>query len=583
MLADVVEYLCCPHCGAELALGAGTLQCGAGHSFDVARQGYVSLLPGAPRAASGDSAAMVAARELFLGAGHFEPLEAALAAAAAGAPAGGCVADLGAGTGWQLARVLDALPPRPGLALDVSRPALRRAARAHPRIGAVGCDIWGALPMRPEAVGLMLNVFAPRNGAEMARVMAPDARLVVVTPTPRHLEELAGPLGLLSVDERKPERLEARARRPARAGLERGARVEADARRRRSRGARDDGAECLPHRPGGAARPHRGAARARRDDGVGGADGLAAALMLSELPIVQAPMGGGPSTPELAAAVGEAGGLGFLAAGYRSVAAVRADIAALRGLSRRPFGINLFAPPAEPGEPAEIARYAEELRGDAERRGVELGEPRHDDDGWEEKLALCADERVPLVSFTFGCPDAAVLRRLHEAGCSTWVTVTTPAEAAAATRRGRRTRSWSRASRRAGTAARSTRPSRASWACSRSCSSCAPRRACRSSQPAASRTRSRRGRARGGRQRRAARHGVHADSGGRHRGGTPAGASRQRAHGADARVHRTPSARHREPLYPRARARRAARLPRGAPSDGPPAGRGPCGTAIRTG
>ena len=158
--------------------------------------------------------------------------------------------------------------------------------------------------------------------------------------------------------------------------------------------------------------------------------------MLSELPIVQAPMGGGPSTPELAAAVGEAGGLGFLAAGYRSVAAVRADIAALRGLSRRPFGINLFAPPAEPGEPADIASYAEELRGDAERRGVELGEPRHDDDGWEEKLALCADERVPLVSFTFGCPDAAVLRRLHEAGCSTWVTVTTPAEAAAATRAG---------------------------------------------------------------------------------------------------------------------------------------------------
>jgi len=158
--------------------------------------------------------------------------------------------------------------------------------------------------------------------------------------------------------------------------------------------------------------------------------------MLSELPIVQAPMGGGPSTPELAAAVGEAGGLGFLAAGYRSVAAVRADIAALRGLSRRPFGINLFAPPARPGEPAEIASYAEELRGDAERRGVELGEPRYDDDGWEEKLALCADERVPLVSFTFGCPDAAVLRRLHEAGCSTWVTVTTPAEAAAATRAG---------------------------------------------------------------------------------------------------------------------------------------------------
>ena len=208
MLADVVEYLRCPHCGAELALGNGALHCAAGHSFDVARQGYVSLLPGAPRAAIGDNAAMVAARERFLGAGHFHPLEAALADAARGAPGFACVADIGAGTGRQLARVLDVSARRPGLALDVSGYALRRAARAHPRIGAVGCDIWGALPVRSEAAGLVLNVFAPRNGAEMERVMAPGARLVVVTPSPRHLEELAGPLGLLSVDERKPERLE---------------------------------------------------------------------------------------------------------------------------------------------------------------------------------------------------------------------------------------------------------------------------------------------------------------------------------------------------------------------------------------
>jgi nitronate monooxygenase len=155
-----------------------------------------------------------------------------------------------------------------------------------------------------------------------------------------------------------------------------------------------------------------------------------------ELPIVQAPMGGGPSTPELAAAVGEAGGLGFLAAGYRSVDALRADLAKLRALSRRPFGLNLFAPPAAPGDPAAVGRYAERLRGDAERRGVELGEPRHDDDGWEDKLALCIAERVPLVSFTFGCPDAALLRRLRQAGCETWVTVTTAAEAGLAARAG---------------------------------------------------------------------------------------------------------------------------------------------------
>jgi nitronate monooxygenase len=152
-----------------------------------------------------------------------------------------------------------------------------------------------------------------------------------------------------------------------------------------------------------------------------------------EHPVVQAPMGGGPSTPALAGAVCEAGGLGFLAAGYKSVEAVRADIHAVRRLTARPFGINLFAPSAAAGDPAEIAAYAERLRGEAERRGATLGEPRYDDDdGWQAKLELCEAERVPVVSFTFGCPDPGVLDRLREAGCATWVTVTTPSEAAAA-------------------------------------------------------------------------------------------------------------------------------------------------------
>jgi 23S rRNA (guanine745-N1)-methyltransferase len=207
VLSDVVAYLRCPHCGAGLKLDGSVVRCAAGHSFDVARQGYVSLLPGTPRAGSGDTAEMVRARERFLGAGHFEPLAAALTEAAE-ASGDGCVLDLGAGIGWQLARVLDSQPERQGIALDASRPALQRAARAHARIGAVGCDIWGALPVRSGAAALILNVFAPRNGEEIARVMAPDGLLVVVTPTERHLEELTGPLGLLSVDSRKPERLE---------------------------------------------------------------------------------------------------------------------------------------------------------------------------------------------------------------------------------------------------------------------------------------------------------------------------------------------------------------------------------------
>jgi nitronate monooxygenase len=141
-----------------------------------------------------------------------------------------------------------------------------------------------------------------------------------------------------------------------------------------------------------------------------------------EHPIVQAPMGGGPSTPALAAAVAEAGGLGFLAAGYKPVDAVRADIEALRELTDRPFGVNVFAPPS-PG--ADVRAFAAELGAEAERYGVPVGEPRHDDDGWEAKLELLRALEVPVVSFTFGCPAPDVLARFGE----TWVTVTKPEEA----------------------------------------------------------------------------------------------------------------------------------------------------------
>jgi nitronate monooxygenase len=155
-----------------------------------------------------------------------------------------------------------------------------------------------------------------------------------------------------------------------------------------------------------------------------------------EHPIVQAPMGGGPSTPRLAAAVVNAGGLGFLAAGYKTPDAVRADLDELRSLTAGPFGVNLFVPGPPAADPAAVERYAERLRGEADHRRVALGEPRHDDDGWQAKLALVAEQRVPVVSFTFGCPAPDAIGALHAAGCAVWVTVTTVAEALAAARAG---------------------------------------------------------------------------------------------------------------------------------------------------
>ncbi|HEX6933632.1 MAG TPA: methyltransferase domain-containing protein [Streptosporangiaceae bacterium] len=212
MLDDVTGWLRCPHCGAAMATAERTLRCGAGHSFDIARQGYVSLLQPGVRGSGGDTAAMVRARQEFLATGQYAPVAAALADAAArawrpGPDAPGCVADVGAGTGYYLAAVLERLPGAAGLALDLSRYALRQAARAHERIGAVGCDAWRPLPVGDAAAGVVLNVFAPRDGAELRRILRPDGVLLMVTPAEGHLAELTRPLGLLGVDERKRERL----------------------------------------------------------------------------------------------------------------------------------------------------------------------------------------------------------------------------------------------------------------------------------------------------------------------------------------------------------------------------------------
>jgi 23S rRNA (guanine745-N1)-methyltransferase len=210
VLAELIPLLACPHCGGALAAAATQLRCGRGHAFDVARQGYVSLLAAGSDAGGGDTAAMVAAREAFLGSGAFAPLAAALAEQAARALAGrdgGAVIDAGAGTGYYLGRVLDRLPACVGLALDLSRPALRRAARAHPRMGAVACDLAARLPVQPRAAALALSVFAPRNAGELHRVLRPEGALLVATPTDQHLAELTSALGLLAVDPHKQARL----------------------------------------------------------------------------------------------------------------------------------------------------------------------------------------------------------------------------------------------------------------------------------------------------------------------------------------------------------------------------------------
>ncbi len=133
------------------------------------------------------------------------------------------------------------------------------------------------------------------------------------------------------------------------------------------------------------------------------------------IPIVAAPMAGGPTTPELVAAVSNAGGLGFLAAGYLSADVLAERIAATRALTDKPFGVNLFVP----GPRADPATYADYV--------ADLGDPRWDDDDWDAKLAVLARDPVAAVSYTFGCPDP-----LPDLPGEAWVTVTSPEEARAA-------------------------------------------------------------------------------------------------------------------------------------------------------
>ncbi|MDH6130890.1 nitronate monooxygenase [Kitasatospora sp. MAA4] len=156
------------------------------------------------------------------------------------------------------------------------------------------------------------------------------------------------------------------------------------------------------------------------------------------VPIIAAPMAGGASTPELVAAVNAAGGLGFLAAGYRTAVAMSEQIAATRGLTGRPFGVNLFVP-SPPGQSAgeALLAYRAELLPEAERWGVELpARFAADDDGWAGKLAALLADPVAVVSYTFGLPSRQEADALRAVGTAQVATVTGVEEARAAARIG---------------------------------------------------------------------------------------------------------------------------------------------------
>ena len=200
------DLLRCPHCTADLCPDGVRWACPSGHSFDVARQGYLNLADAA-EPANADTAAMLDARSRVQAAGVFGFIERALDDLVPRTDETGILLEVGAGTGHYLARLVAARPSARGVALDVSRAAARRAARVHLRVASVVADVWRGLPLRTASVDALLCVFAPRNPAEFARVLAPGGRVVVVTPSASHLAELRARYDLLGIEPDKGGRL----------------------------------------------------------------------------------------------------------------------------------------------------------------------------------------------------------------------------------------------------------------------------------------------------------------------------------------------------------------------------------------
>jgi nitronate monooxygenase len=148
------------------------------------------------------------------------------------------------------------------------------------------------------------------------------------------------------------------------------------------------------------------------------------------IPVVAAPMSGGPTTPAMVSAATKAGGLGMLAAGYKTVEAMQAELKAVRA-EGIPFGINLFAPNPVPVDPERYRAYAAIVQRQADQFGLTLpAEPIEDTDRFDEKIELLLDDPVPMVSFTFGIPERSVIAALRQAKTVVVQTVTTPEEAA---------------------------------------------------------------------------------------------------------------------------------------------------------
>jgi 23S rRNA (guanine745-N1)-methyltransferase len=209
-----VSLLACPFCQGALEEVGKSLVCSNRHSFDIAREGYVNLLR---KKLPGDTREMLVARRAFLERGFYQPLSDVLNELIVTRiremeqPA--CVLDAGCGEGYYLGRLWHVLEEQAGddkhesscLGVDISKDAIRMAARQYPGIDFVVANLKEPLVVRGQTLHFLLNIFAPRNAVEFARVLVPGGWLLVVIPAPEHLRHLRDTLQLLQIEDQKQQ------------------------------------------------------------------------------------------------------------------------------------------------------------------------------------------------------------------------------------------------------------------------------------------------------------------------------------------------------------------------------------------
>ncbi len=198
----------CSHCQEPLTRVGGSLVCASGHTFDVAKEGYVNFLAGRQKSGyKGDTPAMLAARRRFLEAGHYEPLRRRLVEIVAGLNTK-VVAEIGCGEGYYVGGISEHISSSMCLGTDFAKEGVRLAAKRYTKVKFAVADTNKPLPLADGSVGGLLDIFAPRNRGEFARILQPNGRLVVVIPTERHLGELRETASLLEIQGEKQAAVE---------------------------------------------------------------------------------------------------------------------------------------------------------------------------------------------------------------------------------------------------------------------------------------------------------------------------------------------------------------------------------------